>query len=389
MYIVGDEEVAALAEIIGSKALFRYGIGKQCETFEKRYAETLGANHFMLAASGSNALVAAMLAVGLGPGDEVLVPAHTFMATATSVLSVGAIPIVVNIDESLTIDPAAMEAAIGPRTRAVIPVHLWGTACDMDAIMEIAGRRNLLVIEDACQGVGGSYKGRKLGTIGHVGAFSFNYYKNMTAGEGGGVVTNDEDVAERVRCAIDPCNYLWNGKHGLQPFSANGARASELMGAMLNVQLDRLDGIIVAMRAERNTLLETCAGLHNAGLGLAPLHSAEDDCASHLILTLPSADAADRFVKHVPGTTAGDTGRHTFNHWDHILNGNGAAHPAMDPYKMAANAECRTHFDPQTCQPTLDVVNRTILIPMHPQHTAKDVEDIRNGIIAGAKEIEG
>ena len=134
---------------------------------------------------------------------------------------------------------------------------MWGAACDMDAIMEIAARRDLIVIEDACQGVGGGYKGRKFGAIGHIGAFSFNYYKNMTAGEGGGVAVNDDAIAERVRCAIDPCHFYWQGRSdAVQPFSGNGARASELMGAMLNVQLDRLDGMIAAMRSEKRAILD-------------------------------------------------------------------------------------------------------------------------------------
>src|SRR5207245_2854224 len=155
----------------------------------------------------------------------------------TSVLAVGAIPVIVDVDETLTIDPDALEDAIRPRTKAVVPVHMWGAACDMDRIMSIAARRDLIVIEDACQGVGGGYKGRRLGSIGQLGAFSFNNYKNMTCGEGGGVATNDAKLAERVRCAIDPCHFYWHGRSdAIRPFVTNGARASELMGAMLNVQ---------------------------------------------------------------------------------------------------------------------------------------------------------
>ena len=137
MYQVGQEEIDAIARVIRSQALFRYGVGNECERFEARYAEYLGVRHFALAASGSNALAAAMTAVGLGPGDEVIIPAHTYMATATSVLSVGAIPLIVDIDDTITIDPEAIEAAIGPRTRAIVAVHMWGAACDMDAIMAI------------------------------------------------------------------------------------------------------------------------------------------------------------------------------------------------------------------------------------------------------------
>src|SRR6185369_5007004 len=237
----------------------------------------------------------------LGPGDEVLIPAHTYMATATSVLSAGAIPVIVDIDETLTIDPAAVEDAIGPCTKAVVPVHMWGTACDMDAIMAIAARRGLIVIEDACQGVGGGYEGRKFASIGQIGCFSFNYFKNMTCGEGGGVATNDDLIAERVRCVIDPCHFYWQGRSdAVKPFAGNGARASELMGAMLNVQLDRLDGMIGAMRAEKKAILAGTTSLDNLGLRATPMNSPDHDCATHVMYTLPTADAANRFVAVFP-----------------------------------------------------------------------------------------
>jgi dTDP-4-amino-4,6-dideoxygalactose transaminase len=148
MYIVGQEEIDAIARVIRDGSLFRYGIGGECDRFEQRYTDYLGSRHVVLTASGTFALTAAVSALGIGPGDEVLVPAHTYMATAMAVLAAGAIPVIVDVDESITIDPHAIEDAIGPRTRAVIPVHMWGAACDMDAIMEIAARHDLLVLED-------------------------------------------------------------------------------------------------------------------------------------------------------------------------------------------------------------------------------------------------
>ena len=388
MYTVGQEEIDAVANVIKSGALFRYGIGSECDRFEGRYARYLGARHFALAASGSNALVAAMIGLGLGPGDEVLIPAHTYMATATSVLTVGAIPVIVDIDESLTIDPAAVEAAIRPSTRAVVPVHMWGAACNMAAIMAIAERHNLLVIEDACQGVGGSYEGRKFGAIGHAGAFSFNYFKNMTCGEGGGVATSDDAVAERARCAIDPCHFYWHGRSdSQQPFAGNGARASELEGAMLNVQLDRLDGMIAAMRAERKKILAGTASLHNLGLRAAPMNSPEHDCATQAMFTLPSAEAASRFVQIFPSVIAGKTGRHTYTEWDQVLMGAGAAHPAMNPYLMPANAECRRTYSKDMCARSLEILNRTVMVATHPAHSAQDTEDIIHNIGAAARQV--
>jgi dTDP-4-amino-4,6-dideoxygalactose transaminase len=386
MYIIGQEEIDAMARVVTSKALFRYGVGHECERFEQRYAAYLGARHFSLAASGSYALTAAMIGLGIGPGDEVLVPAHTYMASATSVLAAGAIPVIVDVNESITIDPAAIEAAIGPRTRAVIAVHMWGTTCDMDAIMGIARRRKLFVIEDTCQGVGGSYKGRKLGTIGDIGAYSFNFYKNMTAGEGGGVVTNDDAVAKRVNCAIDPCHAFWTGRdEDSKPFAGNGARASEFMGAVLNVQLDRIDGIIEAMRRERDTILAGIRELESLGLRAAPLNSREFDCGANVFLTLPSATTADLFVKTFPSVIAGKTGRHTYTEWDQVLMGAGAAHPLMNPYNMPANAECRRTYSKDMCARSLEILNRTILVPTHPLHTKGEIEDIVHNIKAATR----
>jgi dTDP-4-amino-4,6-dideoxygalactose transaminase len=386
MYTVGDEEAAAIAAAIRNKALFRYGVGGECDRFEHRYSAYLGVKHFALAASGSNALAAAMTAVGLGPGDEVLIPAHTYMASATSVIAVGAIPVIVDIDETVTIDPKAIEDAIGPRTKAVVPVHMWGAACAMDAIMEIAARRNLVVIEDACQGVGGGYEGRKFGAIGHIGCFSFNYYKNMTSGEGGGVAVNDDRLAKRVHCAIDPCHFYWNGRDETEmPFAGNGARASELMGAMLNVQLDRLDGMIQAMRTEKRKILKGTAQLGNIGLRPTPMNSPDHDCSTQVMYTMPSADAASRFVKIFPSVIAGKTGRHTYTEWDQVLMGAGAAHPAMNPYNMPANAECRRTYSKDQCARSLEILNRTVMVATHPEHTEQETADIIHNINVAAR----
>ena len=375
MYIVGDEEIEAVTKVLRSGALFRYTGNSECERFEQRYAEWLGSRHFALSVSGTYALAAAMIGLGIGPGDEVLVPAHTYMATATSVLAVGAIPVIVDIDETLTISPEAVDNAIGPRTRAVIPVHMWGAACDMDALMDLARHRNLLVVEDACQGVGGGYQGRKLGAIGDAGAFSFNYFKNMTCGEGGGVATSDPRVAERARCAIDPCHFYWQGRQdSLQPFAGNGGRASEIMGALLNVQLDRIDDMVERMRRERRRILAGTRHLDNLGLRPTPMNSPDHDCATHVMYVLPSAEEAQRFASVIPGVVAGKTGRHNYTEWDQVLLGQGAAHPAMNPYAMEANAGCRRSYSRTMCASSLDILQRTVMIATHPLHTDEEIE---------------
>ena len=386
MYIVGDEEAEAVAEVIRSGKLFRYDVGHECDRFEQRYADHLGVQHCALAASGTYGLTAALIGLGIGPGGEVLVPAHTYMATATAVLAAGAIPVIVDVDESLTLDPAAAEDAVGPLTRAMIPVHMWGTTANMDALLDLARRRSLLVIEDACQAVGGGYDGRPVGTLGHAGAFSFNYYKNMTAGEGGAVVTNDRAVAERARCAIDPCHFYWEGRsESLKPFASIGARPSELMAAMLNVQLDRIDGIVAAMRTERDRILAGTRELESLGLRHAPLHSPEHDCGAQAFFTLPSAEAARRFADVFPCVIAGQTGRHNYTEWDAILLREGAAHPALNPFLLPENAGCRREYSKDMCPRSLDVLARTVLVETDPRHGDSEVEDIVHNVTVAAR----
>lgn len=388
MYIVGEEEVEAVARVIRSGALFRYGDDSECERFERRYAGHLGVSDFALSASGTYALAAGLIGFGIGPGDEVLVPAHTYMATATSVLAVGAIPVLVDVDETITLDPQAFRDAIGPRTRAVIPVHMWGAACNMDAIMEIASRHDIRVLEDACQGVGGSYEGRRMGSIGHAGAFSFNYFKNMTGGEGGGVASSDPAVMERARCAIDPCHFYWQGRSdSIRPFAGIGARASELMGAMLNVQLDRIDGIVEAMRHQRRAVLDGIRPLHNLGLRPAPMNSADHDCGAQLMLTMPTAEAAKAFASVLPSVIASKTGRHTFPQWDQVLMHEGAHHPALNPFRLAENQGCRMDYDTGAWQRSLDILDRTVMIAMDPLHTQADIDDMVHNIGQAARVV--
>jgi dTDP-4-amino-4,6-dideoxygalactose transaminase len=307
---VGQEEIDAVADTIRSGKLFRYHEGSACEMFEKRYAEYLDARHVALCSSGTAALTAALVGLGIGPGDEVLVPAHTYMSTAIAVLAVGAIPVIVEVDESITIDPEAVRGAVGPRTRAVIPVHMWGALCDMAAILAVAERESLLVVEDACQCVGGRYRGRAAGVMGHAGAVSFNYYKNMTCGEGGAVITGDDLVAQRARCMIDPCSFYWEGRQeGFVPFLNSGSRLSELQAAMLNAQLDRLPALLAELREVKERILDATFGM---GLTPTPRHSPEGECATALMYLLPSKIAAETFSEAVSGTILLDTGRHTF-----------------------------------------------------------------------------
>ena len=382
---VGREELDNIAEVLASGEPFRYRAGSACERFERRWAEYLGVQHAALTSSGTAALVAALAGLGIGPGDEVLVPAHTFMATAVAVLSVGAIPVIVDIDESLGMSPEAMEDAIGPRTRAVIPAHMWGLAADLDPIIAGCRRRGLRVVEDACQSIGGGYHGRMLGSLGDAGAFSFNYYKNMTAGEGGAVITNDPGAFEIARCMVDCGRFFWTGRSAdMQPFSVAGSRASEIQGAMLNAQLDRLPGLLDQLRAQKEQILKaTCVG----GLAANPRHSPESECATYLHYLLPTPEHADDLANRVQGTVVARTGRHTYTEWDPILNHRAGHHPRLNPFLWPENAGCRRDYSPDMCARSLGVLRRTVMITNRVDWTEPEVAAVVQRIAAAAAEV--
>jgi dTDP-4-amino-4,6-dideoxygalactose transaminase len=238
--VYGKEEEDALLRALRSGKWGKVD-GVEVKAFERRFADYCGAKHGIGVVNGTVSLRIALLAAGIEPGDEVIIPPYTFFATASAVVEANATPVFVDVDrETFNIDLSAIEAAITPRTRAIIPVHLGGLPCDMDAIMAIAQRHGLVVIEDAAHAHGSEYKGRKVGAIGHMGSFSFQSSKNMSSGEGGIIVTNDERLADRCR-SIHNCGRVAGGAWYEHHVISANYRLGEFAGAVLNCQLARLD----------------------------------------------------------------------------------------------------------------------------------------------------
>jgi dTDP-4-amino-4,6-dideoxygalactose transaminase len=202
---ITDEEIEAVLEVMHSKRLSQLA-GKYVEDFEIEFARYVGTKYAVAANSGTSALSLALAALQVGTGDEVILPPYTFVASANGILQQNAIPIFADVDkETFNLDPRKFEAKISEKTRAIMPVHMMGQPCDMDPIIEIARKHDLFVIEDSAQAAGAEYKGRKAGSIGDVGCFSFYMNKNMTSAEGGMLVTNDEEVAERAKTSRNHC----------------------------------------------------------------------------------------------------------------------------------------------------------------------------------------
>jgi dTDP-4-amino-4,6-dideoxygalactose transaminase len=234
-----QREEELLLEVLHSG---RWGIlnGPRVAAFEKEFADFVGAEHALCVTSGTSALEVAMRALGIGPGDEVITTPYTFVATPSAAFLAGAKPIFVDIDpDTYLIDPAQIEVAITERTRAIVPVHIAGCPCDMDAIMSIAKRHDLYVIEDACQAWGAEWRGRPVGAIGDLGCFSFQASKNINAGEGGALVTNDPELAERC-WSLQNVGRVRDGAWYQHEFLGWNYRMTEWQGAILLAQLQRL-----------------------------------------------------------------------------------------------------------------------------------------------------
>jgi dTDP-4-amino-4,6-dideoxygalactose transaminase len=250
--------------------------GNEVAEFERRFAAMHGCKHGIAVVNGTVSLRVALLAGGIGAEDEVIVPPYTFLATATAVLEANAVPVFADVNlETFNLDPKSIKAAITTRTRAIIPVHMAGQAADMDAIMAIAHQHDLLVIEDAAHAHGASYKNRPAGSIGKAGSFSFQSSKNLTCGEGGAVITSDDDFAEACR-SIHNCGRMAGGLWYEHHVISGNYRLGEFQGAVLNAQLDRLEK--QAARRDRNgrylaARLGQIPGIHPQKRGL--------DCTRH------------------------------------------------------------------------------------------------------------
>jgi dTDP-4-amino-4,6-dideoxygalactose transaminase len=391
MYIMGQEEVEAVRRVIESGQLFRYrgGEGGETDTFEREWSEKIGTRYTIAMSSGTAALICGLVGLGIGPGDEVIVPGYTFMSTALAPLAVGAVPIIAEVDESLTLDPADFESRITSRTRAVIPVHMCGWPCQMDAVMEVARRHGLAVLEDACQADGGSYKGRRLGSLGDAGAFSFNQFKIIACGEGGALVTDSRELFERALIHHDSgCIYREHASGIETPFFAgSNFRINEILSAILRVQLARLDGILDALRAEKRALMRELAG--ESAFVFNPIHDKDGDCGTTLALLFETAAKARAFLERlkdegIPADCPLDSGRHVYANWEPVLEQRGAQHPGRDAFRLAA---VPVAYSADMCPRTLSNLERTVCIATSPTRSARDLDELIRGVKKAAARV--
>ena len=324
-YWFGNEEREAVMEVMQGGYLFRYGDENdpqflhKVSTLEKEFASYCMSDYALATTSGTSALLVSIIALGLKPGDEIIVPAYTFVATYSACIFAGLVPVLAEIDESLSIDPADIESKITPRTKAIMPVHMLGNPCDMDRIMAIAGKHNLLVLEDSCQAVGASYKSKKVGTIGNMGAFSLNIFKTINSGDGGLVVTNNQELYETAFGVHDQGHKP--GRFGVEVGTRSvlglNFRLNEITAAVALAQLNKLDRIVEKLRENRSKFKKLIS--ETKGFKFRILNDPEGDAATLCTVIFDTRKQAVKVTRALGSKTVDQSGWHVYANMEHIL----------------------------------------------------------------------
>jgi len=355
---------------------------------EKAFAEAVGARHVLAVNSCTSALVAAFKACDVGAGDEVIVPAFTFFATAAAVAVANAVPVIADIDETLTLDPAGLERRLTRRTRALAVVHMRGTPAQMDALSDFAAKKGLALVEDVAQACGGSFHGKRLGVWGQAGCFSLDYYKLITSGEGGFLVTADEYLFMRAQSWHDtaacwrPDRYARERRPG-ELFCGENYRMSELQGAVALAQIPKMEQRLAGYRGAKRRIVQGVADC--PGIEFQRIPDPQGECGVNVLFFARDAATAGRIIAalRAEGVPAGgiysETVRdwHIYTHWDHVLQCKAATHDGL-PWSALPQAE-RPQYSPDMCPRSLDLLSRLVAIPTSWDYTDEECDAIAAG----------
>ncbi|NWG13252.1 MAG: DegT/DnrJ/EryC1/StrS family aminotransferase [Acidobacteria bacterium] len=389
---IDDREIEAATRVLRSRSLFRYyGIDLQSEveSFEREFREFVGARHAIAVASGTGALHTALSALGVGPGQEIIIPAYLWVSVIAAVVNHGAIPVLADIDDTFCLNPEEVEKQVTSRTRGIIMVHMSGAPGNVIAVREVAKRRGLFLLEDCAQCAGGTVGGRKVGSFGDMAIFSFQMNKNMTAGEGGCVVTGDEELARRAVACHD-LGYPREGgrlvmdRPGLQLWG-RGYRLDELRAAVLRVQLGRLPGITAAMRRSKYRIRKALEAFPQ--LQLRRIIDPEGDTGCFLITTYPDSATARKVntALRAEGIVTYPQGQSNIvmTEWGlHLYYNNlslvqhASNDPSGSPWALKENAGLSREYGKGTCPVADGLFERSILLAIPSNLTAGDEDDI-------------
>ncbi|MGB8479646.1 MAG: DegT/DnrJ/EryC1/StrS family aminotransferase [Acidobacteriaceae bacterium] len=393
IHYMDDEEIDAALRVLRSRSPFRYyGVDLQGEVqaFETEFAAFLGISHCLAINSGTGALHTALAALGVGPGQEVIVPAYLWVSVAAAVVNLGAIPVLADIDDTFCMDGGSLETKITPRTSGVIFVHMSGAPGDVAAIRQVTERHRLFLLEDCAQCAGGSIAGKRVGTFGDMAIFSFQMNKNMTSGEGGCLMTNDARLYNRAVACHDT-GYA-RGSDGRALFDeldlclwGRGYRLDEMRAAILRVQLRKLPTVIRHMNRSKYRIrhaLEAYPGIH-----LRKIADPQGDTGSFLVTTYPSPETATRINQALRAegivTLPQGVNNIVMTHWGlHIyynipsLVQKTGVDKRNSPWSLAENKESHTEYGKGTCLVADGLFERTILLAIPSCLTDQDEQDI-------------
>lgn len=322
----GEEERKHVNDVLDSGVLMRYGFDGmrnghwKAKEFETAFAQRMQVEHCQLVSSGTSALTVALASAGVGAGDEVIMPVFTFVASFESIMMLGAVPVLVDIDDTLTLDPAAVEAAITDKTRCVMPVHMCGSMADLDALQAICDKHDLILLEDACQAIGGTYKGKPLGSYGDLGCFSFDFVKTITCGEGGAVITNNKQYAVHADQYQDHGHDHVGKDRGAETHPALGYnfRISELHAAVGLGQLSKFDHFL-AKQKEHYTIMRNALE-QVSGVTFRRVPDGGEENYSFLNFFLPSIELTQKAHKTLSEAGVDACFYWYTNNW-HYING--------------------------------------------------------------------
>ena len=368
--IFGEEEKQQVLEVLDSGVLFRYEFAAQrkgvykVREFEQAFAAYTGTTHAQAVTSGTAALKVALMALGVGAGDEVITQGFTFVATWEAILDCGAIPVFTEVDLTLNMDPMDLEKKITPQTKAIIPVHMLGAQARIETIKAIADRYGIPVIEDTAQAAGGRLHGRHLGSFGTCGTFSFDAVKTMTTGEGGMCITSDENLWRRMSEYQDHGhdhipNPGGRGGEG-RSFIGFNYRMMEIQGAIGLAQLAKLNGIVAAQKENKRFFQEAVSLL--PGVSYREILDPEGDSATFLTFMLPSkehATAVNQVLRdqEVGAVRWSENGWHYYPGWEHLLSGRTPCHGG---WPFSAHGKRQILYDPQALPASAAIIERTL-----------------------------
>ncbi len=384
----GEEERGRLDDVIASRSPFRwYGPTSeppiQCANFEKSFGQRMRRRYVLGVTSGTAALQCAMAALGLGPGDEMILPAWTWYSCYNAIVLAGALPVFAEIDESLGIDPDDIEHRITPQTKAIMVVHLEGCPADLDRILPIARKHGLKVLEDCAQSLGADYKGRPVGSIGDIAIYSFQFCKTITSGEGGAVVTDDPILYERA-CRFHDLGPLRTalkkrlGAERVPAFAGTNFRMSEFTGGVMDAQLAKLDTIVAALRKNGSRVYEGLRELPDPHFRHSPDPSG--DLKERIYLGFPTREYRDQYIKamRAENVPAGPPGGSVILPVVPQVKNKVTAHPAWPSFTTARGREIQ--YGAKACPRTIDILHRFAAVVIDPTFTEEDTRDIAAAI---------